>query len=83
MSRLVTTLVERGWVERAVNSKNRREVLLRLTEAGRAVADEVYRSASARYRAIWQRLSDVQRAQILGSLAILNTVLSEMREVEQ
>lgn len=77
VSRLVTILVERGWVERSINPKNRREMFVQLTDAGHTVADEVYRSASARYRAIWQRLSDMQRAQILDSLATLNAVLSE------
>jgi DNA-binding MarR family transcriptional regulator len=84
VSRLVTTLVEKGWVERSVNPKNRREMFLQLTEAGRAVADDVHRSASARYQAIWQRLSDMQRAQILDSLATLNAVLRESnKEVQQ
>lgn len=82
VSRLVTSLVERGWVERSVNPLNRREVRLRLTDPGRLVAAEVHRSASARYRAIWQRLSDAQRAQVLDSLATLNAVLRERYEGE-
>ncbi|HZC06292.1 MAG TPA: MarR family transcriptional regulator [Ktedonobacterales bacterium] len=80
VSRLVTTLVERGWVERSTNLHNRREVRLQLTAAGRAIADEVRHSASVRYQAIWQRLSDPQRAQVVDSLAILNAVLREGQE---
>ena len=83
VSRLVTSLVERGWVERSINPNNRREVLLQLTTAGRGIADEVRRSASARYRAIWQRLTDTQRAQILESLATLNAVLRESNQSTQ
>lgn len=83
VSRLVTALVERGWVERTINPENRREVRLRLTGAGRAIADDVHRSASAKYQAIWQQLSDAQRAQILDSLATLNAVLRESTEVQE
>ena len=81
VSRLVTGLVERGWVERPVNPDNRREVRVQLTNTGRAIAEEVHLSASAWYRDIWQRLSDAQRAQILDSLATLNATLRESKEV--
>lgn len=86
VSRLVTNLVERGWVERSTNPDNRREALLRLTEVGYVIADEVHRSAAAQYQAIWQRLSEAQRAQIVDSLAILNAALRESnhdKEVQQ
>jgi DNA-binding MarR family transcriptional regulator len=83
VSRLVTALVDRGWAERSINPDNRREVRVQLTIAGRAIAEEIHHSASARYRDIWQRLSDVQRAQILDSLAVLNAVLRESEEVKQ
>ncbi len=81
VSRLVTGLVERGWVERSINPDNRREVRVQLTAAGHAIADEVHHAASAQYRVIWQRLSDAQRAQILDSLTTLNAALRESKEV--
>ncbi len=81
VSRLVTALVDRGWVERSINPDNRREVRVQLTAAGRAIADEVHHAASAWYRDIWQRLSDAQRAQVLDSLATLNAALRESKEV--
>lgn len=77
VSRLISSLVEQGWVERSVNPHNRREALLRLTEAGHAAAGAVHRSAAARYQAIWQRLTIAQRAQLVESLATLNAVLRE------
>ena len=54
VSRLVNTLVERGWVERTINPENRREVLLKLSSAGHTIFEEVHRSASATYHALWQ-----------------------------
>lgn len=77
VSRLVNGLVERGWVERTINPDNRREVLLTLTETGYAVFEEVQACASAKYRAIWHRLSGEQRMQVLDALATLNAILKE------
>jgi DNA-binding MarR family transcriptional regulator len=77
VSRLVTGLVDRGWVERSVNPHNRRETLLRLTDSGHATAEAVHRSAATRYQTIWRRLTLAQRAQLLESLATLNAVLRE------
>jgi DNA-binding MarR family transcriptional regulator len=80
VSRLVDTLVERGWVERTINPLNRREVLLCLTETGHTIFEEVQASASAKYHAIWQRLQEEQRAQVLDALATLNAILKEQEE---
>jgi len=83
VSRLVNTLVERGWVERTINPENRREVLLKLTDAGCTLFEEVQASASAKYHTIWQRLPEVQRAQILDALATLNAILKDTEEERQ
>jgi DNA-binding MarR family transcriptional regulator len=82
VSRLVQSLVERGWVERTSNPDNRREVLLSLTDAGHAQFAEVQAHATARYHTIWSRILQDQRAQVLDALVTLNTILQEEKEQE-
>ncbi len=80
VSRLVQSLVERGWIEREVNHNNRREVLLTLTETGHSSLEEVQAHAAAKYHTIWNRIPQVRRAQVLDALATLNTILQEEKE---
>lgn len=77
VSRLVQALVERGWIERTMNPENRREVLLRLTDAGDASLKEVRAHAQVKYQLIWNRLPEDRRSQVLDALATLNRNLSE------
>lgn len=77
VSRLVQSLVERGWVERTSNPDNRREVLLTLTDAGRSSFEEVQAHAVTKYSTIWSRIPEDRRAQVLDVLATLNTILQE------
>lgn len=78
-SRLVTQLVERGWVAKSVNPQNRREAQLGLTERGRAVLAEVLLTASARFQTIWQQIPPAKRPQVLDSLSLLTDVLRETK----
>lgn len=77
VSRLVQSLVERGWVKRTINLDNRREVLLTLTDAGQTSFEEVQAHAVAKYHRMWSRIPEDRRAQVLGALATLNTILQE------
>ncbi len=77
VSRLVQSLVERGWVERASNPDNRREMLLTLTDAGHTSFEEVQANAVDKYRMMWSHIPEDRRAQVLDALAILNTILQE------
>lgn len=45
-SQLVDTLVVRGYLERSVDPEDRRRVLLRVTERGRAASEVVFRTAA-------------------------------------
>ncbi|MDB4897576.1 MAG: Transcriptional regulator, MarR family / Acetyltransferase [Firmicutes bacterium] len=74
-SRLVAQLVDRDWVAKAVNPRNRREAHLALTERGRTALREVQASASVKYAALWQQIPPAKRPQILESLALLTDAL--------
>ena len=55
-SRLVKTLVERGWVQSQENPENRREILLTLSPEGQRLQDEVCKVENELYRWIASRL---------------------------
>src|SRR4051812_40927164 len=66
------TLEARGLVERAADPSDRRAVLLRITDSGRAVRDEVDAARAADVRDLFGRLSPADRAtlaRILRELA--------------
>ena len=76
VSRLVDSLVNRGWVERAVNPDDRREVRLTLTAAGQAAVEQLSAAATAKYRGIWERIPPEKRPQVVEALAVLNDALN-------
>lgn len=79
ISRLVIQLIERGWVVKNANAKNRREVQLSLTQRGQTVLEGVQESASAEFRALWEHLPPSKRPQILESLSLLTNALKEKK----
>jgi DNA-binding MarR family transcriptional regulator len=76
VSRLVDGLVNRGWVERAANPDDRREVRLMLTAAGRTVVAQLTAATAAKYRGIWERIPPEKRPQVVEALAVLNDALN-------
>lgn len=74
-SRLVTQLIERGWVEREVNPSDRREFRLGLTDQGRKVYGQVSRTSAAKFQEIWCGIPAEKRDQVLESLALLTRAL--------
>lgn len=75
MSRLVTTLVERGWVTREINPQDRREVIIRPTAEGSAVWHEMRALGLSHLSAQLDRLTDEERAALSLGLAGLQRVL--------
>lgn len=75
MSRLITTLVERGWVTREVNPADRREVIIRPTEQGSAVWHEMRTLGLNHLSAQLDRLTEEERAALSLGLAGLQRVM--------
>ncbi|HLN63531.1 MAG TPA: MarR family transcriptional regulator [Symbiobacteriaceae bacterium] len=71
VSRMVSDMVGRGWVDRAPNPANRREVRLSLTEAGSSMLDQILVAADSRCQAIWRRIPAEKQAQVLETLQLL------------
>lgn len=70
-SRLVSNLADRGWVGRAENPKNRRELHLSLTEAGARTLRGITEASDARYARILRGIPAEKRNQVLESLELL------------
>ena len=71
VSRLVDHLVQRGWLERAVDEHNRRRSRLTLTAEGRAVLADICQASAAKFRLIQERIPPERRKQVLDALETL------------
>ena len=80
MSNSITTLVERGWVERVRPSHDRRLVLVELTPAGRGVLREILRPIEAHVTELLASLSPTECDQLLAGCAILRAAFGRAAE---
>lgn len=85
MSRTVSTLEERGFIEREVNPDDKRSVHLRLAEAGRILVADILSASRERNRKMLQHLTADERRDLMllmekvtvGSLAYLRDLKGE------
>jgi len=75
MSKSIALLVRRGWVERSTHEDNRRQVIVRLTAAGRRVFANMKREAERHVARMLVSLDGAERAQVEAGLATLIRVL--------
>ena len=68
---LLDTLERRGLVTRTPDPEDRRRVLVEITEAGRAVVDQVVPEAVALQTAVMSRISETDRARLVRILATI------------
>ena len=79
VSRLVDSLVKEGFVEREINERNRREILVSLTDHGRHTVQEVRNQSIDFFRSILENLSEEERKSILQGLHKFTSALAETR----
>jgi DNA-binding MarR family transcriptional regulator len=75
MSELVQTLVERGWVARAPDPRDRRQALLSLTDQGRAHYERAQAQALRRLAPLMAQLTSAELAAVRMALPALRRVL--------
>ncbi|MCC6805701.1 MAG: MarR family transcriptional regulator [Anaerolineae bacterium] len=73
---LVQTLVERGWVSRTADPKDRRQSLLRLTDAGQQEYDRAQNHMLDRISELLERLTEDDKAVIRRAMSLLQTALA-------
>ncbi len=78
MTSTLDILEDRGWIRRLPNPDDRRSLLVEITDAGRAAADQALPGIRSIERRIMSALSEAQRRSLLG---MLSKVLTEAAEV--
>lgn len=71
MSNTVSTLFERGWVTRRRSERDRRIVLIELSESGRGVLEKIRMKAEKKMEIILSSLSNEECDQLLLGLDVL------------
>jgi DNA-binding MarR family transcriptional regulator len=76
-TRLCDRLVRKGVAQRSVGRDNRREVMILLTDSGRALVREVTRRRRREIAAIMAKVPAVQRAAIIEALTAFRVAAGE------
>jgi DNA-binding MarR family transcriptional regulator len=76
-TRLCDRLVRKGLAQRSVGRDNRREVMILLTDSGRALVREVTRRRRREIAAIMAKVPAVQRAAIIEALTAFRVAAGE------
>ncbi len=76
-SNSVTTLVQRGLVERRTASHDRRQVIIEVTPAGREMLQTLRARAEKRVAEVLASLSDAELDQLSAGLAVLRKAFPE------
>lgn len=79
VSRLVSGLVARGWVERQGHPADRRAVRLRLTERGERVSAEVEEARREKFARILEQIPAEERPEVERALDVLVRAMDEAR----
>jgi DNA-binding MarR family transcriptional regulator len=77
MSRSVSLLVERGWLERWVPQNNRRQAMVQLTPEGRRVFARIKRDAETHVARMLAKLTASERSRVDAGLKILIETLGK------
>ncbi|GEC08595.1 hypothetical protein SSP24_62500 [Streptomyces spinoverrucosus] len=77
VSRLVTQLSARGWVERAPAPDDGRGVVLRLTPSGRRAAQNLAQARRERFSQLLEAIPAHERAGVLHALDVMVEALDE------
>lgn len=73
---LVQAMVERGWISRTADPKDRRQSLLQLTETGQQEYQRAQSHMLDRISALLERLSEDDQAVIRRAMSLLQTALA-------
>lgn len=82
MSRTVDVLVRRNWVARNSAADDRRQIVLTLTDEGRAALGSMQQRMFDLVTQMVGQLSDDERARVYDGLSILRTLLDRARPLD-
>lgn len=76
-TRVVDPLVQRGLVERLASARDRREIIVRLSDDGEKLRKEILTELRASQRQILERIPSEKREQILEGLELLSIAVQD------
>jgi DNA-binding MarR family transcriptional regulator len=71
LSRTIDGLVRKGLLERVRDDRDRRQVWIRLSPAGKDVCDAIHEQSDATYAAIFERIPAAERENVIHNFEIL------------
>ncbi len=77
ISRLVSQLTSRGWVERRADQRDGRAVVLHLTDAGRSAAERLAQARHDKFTGLIESIPIGERALVVRALATLTEALDD------
>lgn len=77
LTKMADTLCERGFIERTVSPESRREVLVSITDEGRALCDLVIKEREKQMELFLSPASDEEKKTILDACLIVKRLLEE------
>lgn len=83
MSKMVSSLVDKGLITREPDPSNRRAVIIQLTPEGDRLYLEVLSNLQRRLARDLTHLTTQQRAELVSSLELLGEVMSRVGEIRQ
>ena len=80
MSRSIDVLVQRAWVNRQSDPDDRRQVVLQLTDAGKAAHTQMVYQIEDKVTELLEQLDDDDRARLFDGMRVLHSVLERRSE---
>lgn len=77
VSRLLSGLEKRGWIERDRNPDDRRIVEVALTEAGKQTAESLFTARQSKFDRVMQAIPEEQQTKVVDALKILVRAIHE------
>ncbi len=77
-SRLSDRLADAGLITRNVAPHNRRATILEITDAGRAILDEVVAARAERFGVVTEQMSQLEREQLLAGAAAFTAAYNRL-----
>jgi DNA-binding MarR family transcriptional regulator len=71
--------IQKGWVERTIDPHDRRQILLAITQQGKAILEKAKREQRERLGLIIPRLSSEDREIVARGIAVFNRILDEAK----
>jgi DNA-binding MarR family transcriptional regulator len=75
MSRIVQRMQKAGLITRSIDESNRRYIVIRLTENGTSIYQEVEQSSGGYYKSVFDLIPQEKQGQVLESLSLVTEAL--------